>query len=157
MTKEIPLTQGQVALVDNEDYEWLMQWKWFAHRTHGGWVAGRNSEKKCGKQIWMHRLIINAPNGLQVDHKDGNGLNNTRVNLRLATHSQNQHNRGKSRINKSGYKGVSWDKSKGKWYATIYINSKQINLGRYQTPEMAAIAYDEAARKYHGEFAKTNF
>jgi hypothetical protein len=105
----------------------------------------------------MHRQILGAPPGQQVDHINGDTLDNRRVNLRLATHGQNQHNRGKYRNNKSGYKGVSWDKAAGKWRAQIKFNNKKYNLGRYHDPIEAALAYDAAAIRLHGAFARLNF
>src|ERR1043165_2122866 len=88
MTREIPLTQGYVALVDDCDYEWLSQWKWCAHVAKGG----RTAYAFRAKGIAMHRVIMNAPEGMDVDHRDHNGLNNTRANLRICTHAENQRN-----------------------------------------------------------------
>lgn len=156
--KEIPLTQGQVTLVDDEDYEWLSQWKWHASLRRYTWYA----ERACivnGKhnRIRMHRTIMDAPDHLLVDHIDRNGLNNTRSNLRLATKSQNMHNQGPSRRNRTGYKGVSWHQKYRRWFAQIKRNGKRVHLGSFTDPVEAARAYDAAARKLHGEFAWTNF
>jgi hypothetical protein len=104
----------------------------------------------------MGRAILNAPAGMIVDHRDGDGLNNQRENLRLCTHSQNMQNRRLQRNNRSGYKGVYWIKAQGVWAARITVNRVPINLGRFDTAEQAARAYDEAALKYHGEFARLN-
>lgn len=154
MVKEIELTRDKVALVDDEDYEWLNQWKWYALNLPPCWYAARTLSIPKKKMVIMHRLITNAPDGIEVDHKDNNGLNNTRDNLRFATRGQNSHNRSMSRNNTSGFKGVFMDH--GKWRARIRVNGKRISLGMYENIMDAVRAYDEAAKKYHGEFAKTN-
>lgn len=157
--KQIQLTQGKVALVDDEDYKWLSKFKWYAYynRYSGHWYAAR-SVGPTGKQItvFMHREILAATHGVLVDHKDGNGLNNHRYNLRLATTAQNQHNRGKPRNNTSGYKGVVWNKLYEKWQAQIGIGGRQKNLGYFVNLEDAARAYNVAALEHFGEFAKLN-
>ena len=155
--KEIPLTRGKVALVDDEDFEQLFQFQWYADLIRGRWyvmrIAGLRGRKR---RIYMHRDILGIPLGVEVDHKDGNGLNNQRYNLRPATHAQNLQNRGKPSSNTSGYKGVSWFKRDGKWRACIGVDGRVIHLGYYDTAEEAARAYNEAAPKYHGKFAKLN-
>jgi hypothetical protein len=155
--KKLKLSQGKVALVDDEDYEWLNQWKWFAHKDCNTYYAGR-SEKINGsrKQIWMHRAIMNTPVGLEVDHIDHNGLNNQRSNLRNCTQSQNHMNQ--SNMGKSKYKGVSFfTKKKYKQVrANICVCGSPIYLGSFLTEEEAALAYNEAAKKYFGEFALLN-
>jgi len=105
----------------------------------------------------MHRLILNPPAGITIDHINGNGLDNRRENLRLAGRGQNQCNRGKQSNNTSGFKGVTWHKNLNKWEAGISISGKRYHVGFYKTPEAAARAYDDAAKKYHGEFARLNF
>jgi hypothetical protein len=156
--KVIPLTQGQVALVDDSDYDWLMQWSWCAVKARNGgrgWYAKRG-EMKAGrvqKTIPMHRAIMDAPVGITVDHRDGNGLNNQRYNLRLATRGQQVRNRGVPSNNTSGFKGVHWASSRGKWRAQIQANGKMMNLGDYDTSDEARRVYEEAVIKYHGEFA----
>jgi HNH endonuclease/AP2 domain len=137
-----------VAMVDDEDV-WLTQWKWFARKGFTGFYGCRSK----APQIHMHREILQAPDGMDVDHKDGNGLNNVRSNLRLATRSQNQCNKPMYKTNTSGYKGVTWDKSRGQWMAKIKVGPKHINLGRFDDITDAAAAYAEAALKYHGDFA----
>ncbi len=156
--KEIQLTRGMVALVDDEDYEWLNRWRWNAHTDHNGFVYAtrHKSRRDGGGTVRMHRLIINTSEKEEIDHIDGNGLNNSRSNLRPCTHSQNAHNSGLQRNNRSGFKGVSWDSAKHRWRAEIAINRKHIFLGYFRDPIMAAYAYDDIARKYFGEFAKTN-
>lgn len=158
-TKEIPLTQGKVAIVDAADYEWLNQWKWSVSPDGRTFYARRTETSPEGKDVpvSMHRLIASAPRGVEVDHKDGNGLNNTRGNLRLATHSQNRHNSTMPSNNTSGFKGVSWHKRHRKWYAHATVNGKSKHIGHYDTPEDAARAYDAVVREIHGEFARPNF
>jgi hypothetical protein len=154
--KEIQLTQGRVALVDDADYEYLSQWKWKAYKDRYTWYARRGI--RVGfviKTIHMHRLITNAPDGLFVDHINGDGLDNRRGNLRVCTKSENGFNRGKNSNNTTGYKGVTTNK--GKYRAQIRIDGKMCGLGRYTDPVEAAKAYDRAAKKHYGEFAKLNF
>ena len=153
--KEIRLSQGKVAQVSDEWFEELNQFKW--HVLTG--YAARNTSRIFGKQkhIWMHRVIAGASSETEVDHIDCNRLNNQVENLRVCTGSQNARNRNKFSNNTSGFKGVTYHQRSGKWRARIEIEHKSIYLGYYPTPEEAARVYDEAAKKYHGEFAKLNF
>jgi len=156
--KEIQLTKGYVALVDDEDFEWLSKFKWYATLQKSGRVSAvRNLLMPCGnrKKQYMHRDLMNAPLDKFVDHIDGNALNNCRANLRLCTNAENQRNRGKNKNNITGYCGVS--KKRNGFRAQITVNRKQLYFGTYATIEEAARVYDIAAIKYHGEFAKTNF
>jgi hypothetical protein len=149
--KQIPLTQGLFAAVDDDDFEWLSQWKWSVNRCAGDLVyAARRNGRKHEK---MHRLIMGFPS-LDVDHKDGNGLNNQRDNLRIGTRSQNAVNRGPDQRNSSGFKGVSLDH--GRWRARIRIGRVLVSLGHYGTAEEAARAYDTAAIEHFGDFAYLN-
>lgn len=156
--KEIKLTRGFATLVDDEDFNVLNQHKWCAVPSGGEtFYAVRKEWNGKGKQraVWMHRLLINTPVGMFTDHIDGNGLNNQKSNLRICTNSQNQFNKGKSKRNSSGYKGVSWFKPMGKWDVRISAHKRQIHIGYFDSKEEAARAYLEAEKTHHGEFAST--
>lgn len=158
--REIPLSQGRVALVDDADFEWLSQWKWHVYsppgRTGVHALAHTTVRKNIYRKIKMHRLILGAKEGDFVDHIDGNGLNNQKSNLRFCTKSENGMNRGAPTTNSSGFKGVSWAKSKNKWEAYISLKGIRKHLGRFTTKEEAALAYNEAALIHHGSFAHLN-
>jgi hypothetical protein len=157
--KEIPLTKGCVALVDDEDYEELSKYKWYAW---GGIVsrtayAQRNIKRMDGNTtIFMHRSIVIVPHGMVIDHIDGNGLNNQRSNLRICTRSENMRNQQLHRNNTSGFKGVGWDAKRGFWKASIKIEGRQVHLGTFHDKRKAADAYDNAAELHHGIFARKN-
>lgn len=106
--------------------------------------------------IFMHRVILNTPLGYETDHSNGDGLDNRKENLRIATASQNKWNRNKYKNNTSGYKGVSWEKDRGRWRAYIILKTERIHLGYFNDKHEAARAYNAAAIKYHGEFACLN-
>ena len=155
----VPLTNGKFTVVDECD-AWVMEWKWYASKDprRGAFYARRNVRTNGKKStISLHRVITGAKPGQCVDHVDGNGLNNQRANLRLATTSQNAINRGPQRDNTSGFKGVYWYKHDGKWRAQIRVNGKGYVLGCFSDPAEAARAYDIAAMELHGEFAWLNF
>ncbi len=160
MSRTIPLSRGYVAVVDDEDYEWLSERKWFAtqDRKNVSTYAYR-TEMRNGRTryISMHRVILDAPKGMTVDHIDGNGLNNTRANLRLATVAQNTRNMKIKSGYSSRFKGVHWATRPKRWRATIHVGDKIFSLGEYRDEERAALAYDEAARHHFGEFARLNF
>jgi len=151
MSKLIPLTKGQFAIVDDADFDWLMQWRW--HVSEKGYAIRYSNRKR----IRMHRFITGVPLGEEVDHKNRNKLDNQRHNLRPATRAQQAYNRSKHKITTSPFKGVYWDKQKNKWHARIKLNRKFIHLGFFASDADAAKAYDEAAYIYFGEFAATNF
>lgn len=154
--KEIQLTQGKVALVDDEDYAHLLTIKWWADHSGGGIYYARGTIG--GKQIRMHRYILGITDPkIDVDHKDRDTLNNQRDNLRTCTRTQNNHNIPALSTNTSGYKGVSWSKGMKKWTAQIRILGKIRNLGYFDDKISAAMAYDEMAALHHGEFAILNF
>lgn len=154
--KQIPLTQGMFALVDDEDFEWLNQWKWYAKKDSATYYAVRGSRNKT---IRMHRLILGLTDkNIFADHIDHNGLNNQRSNLRKATHTQNLRNKQKTGKG-SKYLGVCRINNKGgstTYRAIISVNNTTIYLGAFRIEEDAARAYNEAAIKYSGEFANLN-
>jgi AP2 domain. len=162
--REILLTNNKIALVDDGDFETLSRFKWTAYKKRSTWYAHRTvhaSERELlggRKSISMHRFLLShlPTKGIEIDHKNRNGLDNQRENLRVATRSLNQMNCGPYKGNKSGYKGVSW-RQKGRVIAQIYINTRRVYLGRFDTPEQAARAYDAKAKELFGEFAYLNF
>lgn len=149
--KEIPLTQGYISLVDDEDYPQLIVHRW--QYLHGYAVRGYRDQK-----IYMHRVVLNAPKGLRVDHINRNPLDNRKTNLRLATVQENSRNiSGYPLKRKSQYKGVTWHKQVQKWQAQIKTGKEQIYLGLFASESDAARAYDAMARELFGEFAYLNF
>ncbi len=158
--KEIPLTQGKVAFVDDEDYELVTQFSWQAVKDPNSWYARAHvpSASPPHRKIRLHRLLLGALPGEEVDHWNGNGLDCQKLNLRLATHTQNQQGfRTKSGNCTSRYRGVIWDALRFKWRASIRANGKQVHLGRFENETEAAKAYDTAAFTHFGEFASPNF
>lgn len=156
--KEIALTKGRIALIDEEDFDDINQFKWCAARSRNHWYALRR-DYQSGKSVLMHRQLLNvvdAGTEIKVDHINNNGLDNRRFNLRLATNSQNLAN-SFSAFGKSKYKGVSPGWKSGKWRAGIKLNYISIHLGTYNSEEEAALAYDKAARDLFGEYAQLNF
>ena len=153
--KEIPLTSGKVAIVDDDMFEELSKYKWYS--SHG--YAARHSINSSGKDkyISMHRSICNTPDGMYTDHINGNIQDNRRENLRVCTKAGNQRNSKKPKNNTSGFKGVSFFRAAKKWMAYIRVNHRRIYLGYFDNPIDAARAYDRAAIELHGQFARTNF
>lgn len=147
----IPLTKGYVATIDAADahlvdgFNWRVQFvKHLAYAVTGTLQV-----------VLLHRLIMSAPDGVYVDHKSRDGLDNRRNNLRLATPAQNQHNQRTNTANRSGYKGVHFHKGGKKWWSQITVNGKRISLGLHDTPEAAHAAYCAASSAMHGEFGRT--
>ena len=159
MVKEIPLTQGKVMLVSDHRYDEMNTHSWYAWQTDGYWYAARFSKQKDGPRhiIFAHRVVVGAKSGEQVDHIDGNGLNNQDENLRICSISQNEANSNKREGATSKYKGVTWNSSTGKWKAQIQQQRHLVYLGVFEEEEAAAKAYDAAARIIFGDYAKTNF
>jgi uncharacterized protein affecting Mg2+/Co2+ transport len=153
--KQIELTQGKYAIVEDADYALLNQFKWQAKRDRNTWYAVRTVRQSGSKRtVIMHRLILQAVGSQQVDHCDGNGLNNLHSNLRFSTNAQNQYNSRIPSNNTSGFMGVSY--SCGKWQAEIMCDNRRIYIGRFESAELAAKAYDEKATSIFGEFARLN-
>jgi hypothetical protein len=155
---QIPLTKGKFALIDSGDLRRVIKHSW-CHRRGGGngkqeYAVANVKIDGAWKRVALHRFILEARPGQMVDHQDGDGLNNTRRNLRLATRGQNQHNSGP----RTGrFKGVSWSKVMGRWHAQITKDRQYHDLGYYEAEEDAARAYDDAARRLHSDFARLNF
>ncbi len=160
MMKKIELTQDQVALVDDADFDDLNQWKWHAHKDPARAIGYQfDAQRKvviAGERavLYMHRYLMNPTSDQQVDHIDGNPLNNQRSNLRLCTNQQNNRNVGKRRDNTSGHKGVTWHVKNAKWRSRIQIDGKETHLGYFDDISDAAQAYKDAAAKYFGDFAR---
>ena len=153
MTKEIELTQGQVALVDDEDYEELKQHKWCVTKDGNTFYAQRSGyfRENCNKcRVIMHREImgLSYKDGKQIDHINRDGLDNRRANLRIASQSINMHNRRMNNNNTSGHKGVWWLKRNKKWIAAIMANGKRIHLGLFNNIQDAADARKQGELKY---------
>lgn len=159
MTRRIPLSNNQFALVSDEDYERVAQFNWSYDRN--GYACRmvqvhRENGKRTRRKVMMHRFILNAPKGTEVDHANHDGLDNRRENIRTVTHAQNRHN-ARPRMNSSSqYKGVSYHKRDGNWRASIAVNGVKREIGTFRTEHAAAIAYNAAARAAWGEFAYQN-
>lgn len=146
---EIVLSNGERVMIDDEDAERVRARRW--HRSVRGYVCGNT-----GKPL-LHRFLMSANPGEQIDHINRNLSDCRKANLRRASPSQNGANRGLNKNNTSGYRGVSWDKSRKRWMAKIEVDRRQVHLGRFEIRELAALAYDAAAKRYFGEFASLNF
>jgi len=155
--KLIPLTRGKYAKVDDEDFEYLNQFKWCVQ----GKYAGRLSSRKFGKRsmILMHREILHTPNGMLTDHIDEDGLNNQKYNIRVCTSSQNAANIKMRKANTSGFRGVRLDKRAKikKWRVDIRNVCMKLYVGHFYSKEEAARAYDKKATELFGKFARLNF
>ena len=156
MTKEIKLTQGKVAIVDDEYFERLNVFKWYANRRNRIWYAQRSCSIGNGKQttICMHRVIMDTPKHMKVDHRNGDGLFNCKKNLRICTHQENKFNQQSQKNNRLGIKGVCWREDRKKYQAQIKINGKPIYLGLFNISGDADSAYRIAEEKYFGAFTR---
>lgn len=166
--KEIILSNGMTVLVDEEDYLILNNYKWHARKAHNNtnsYYAVRTVPHPMGakyannktkrKLIQMHRELLNFPSNKEVDHINGNTLDNRKINLRPCTHAENLRNSKLNKRNKTGFRGVR--NIKGIWYARIKFNGKEYNKGGFISLEKAARAYDDLARTYFGNFVRLNF
>lgn len=159
--RRIRMSGPKYAKVDPDDYKQLRKYEWFTKKETNSFYTFRNGgRKKAGGKsiIYMHRIILEVPKAMVVDHINNDGMDNRSANLRPATRAQNSYNRKKlSRQCTSKYKGICWNKTASKWQAAISFNKNIIYLGIFNNEIDAAKAYDEAAKKYHGEFACLNF
>ena len=152
----VPLTQGYEAIIDAADAEAVKAWDWYAKMNGGTTYAVRTCrEGQRQRTVMLHRFLLGGQSGPHVDHRDGDGLNNRRNNLRSATCQQNQHNAKRRADNKSGVKGVTWDCKAKKWRAGIRKNGLRLHLGFFESIVDAATAYAAASTKIHGEFGRT--
>lgn len=155
--REIPLTQGQVAIVDETNYRALAAYKWYAYWSPSNktYYARRNQTEKGGKRVTvlMHRVVLSAQAGKEIDHINGNGTDNRKTNLRVATCSQNCQNQTAKASNKCGFKGVCLHPRNRNWVAKIMREGRSYHIGVFDTPEEASAAYAEAAKRLHGDFA----
>jgi hypothetical protein len=153
----VPLTRGKFAVIDVEDADLVLAYNWSAKFVEGKWYARRNlpRDQRPGT-ILMHRFILGTPPRMLTDHVDGDGLNNRRGNLRIATPAQNNANQRLHRTNTSGYKGVVWSKELGRWHVRVGAGGRRVHVGYFETRDEAARAYDRVAREIYGEFARPN-
>jgi hypothetical protein len=152
----VPLTKGYTAIIDAADIHLVDAWNWCvdvrvhtSYAVRGNWNGGKQS------LIYMHRLIMSEPDGLHIDHIDGNGLRNMRSNMRISTKSQNGQNQVIGLGNSSGFKGATWHSQRGKWMAQIVLRGERHYLGLHPTAESAHAAYCEASARLHGKFGRT--
>lgn len=154
--KIMPLTQGKVAIVDDEDYEFLSKWKWQVHKSGGGNIYAVRTINNKGSKCWMHRLIIEAKKGQLVDHINHDGLDNRQENLRICTPSQNKMNQNPVKNWRGLPKGVTKNKHNGRFKVKLSLNGKGYYFGTFDDLEDAAIMYDVAAQFFFGEYAGCN-
>lgn len=155
--KEIPLNQGKVALVDDEDFEYLSQWKWTYNPNGGGYASRTDRSGEKQRTVLMHKQLIQTENGYQVDHINRNRLDNRKSNLRICTPGQNARNATKRKDGiTSKFKGVYFNNRNSKYTAAIQINGKRHHLGYYDEELDAAYYYNQKALEFHKEFAVLN-
>lgn len=152
--RNIQLTQNKMCIVDNADYDLLSKYKWNYHQGY----PSRNKRVSVNKRItWrIYNELLGKQIGMDIDHINGNTLDNRRCNLRICRHAQNSYNQILPKNNTSGYKGVTWYKRYNKWLAQTLVDGKRKNLGYFNNKLDAAKAYNEAAIKYFGKFARIN-
>lgn len=150
---KIPLTLGLSTLIERSDYDYVGRFKWCAQWNWKSFIVKRH---KDGKVVSLHREIMGNPEGMVIDHINGNTLDNRRCNLRIATQTQNQRNEKLRKNNTSGFKGVHYSRLLKKWIASIQDGPTTAYLGAFSTPELAAEAYDLAATLKDPEFCSTN-
>jgi len=153
MMKNISLSQGKMAFVDEQDVDFLNQWKWTYRAGKGTGYAYR---KERQKDVYMHRAILDPPLDMEVDHINGNGIDNRRCNLRICTHKENGRNQHKRMLTTSRYQGVCWNERLHYWVARIVKDGLDYWLGCFESEEEAAIAYNQKAVILHGKFASLN-
>lgn len=147
-------------MVDDEDYEFLSQWKWAYDRSVGYAVSNRPTKdvrRGMSRKMYMHRMVLNTPDEYLTDHINGNRLDNTRSNLRICSQHENTYNSSSHKKTSSNYKGVHWFKAYNRWQAYINFNGNRTNIGYFDSEEEAARAYDAEAFEKFGRFAKLNF
>jgi len=152
---KIKTTQKKYFTIDERDFKKISQFRWYAVFDGYNWYVAttiRVGNKR--RLLKIHTLIMNTPRGMEVDHKDNNGLNNSRSNLRVCTHQKNCLNRRNRKDNSSGFKGVSWSIRNKKWVARIQVNGKRFNLGYFNSKEKANEIYIKNSKKYHKEYSK---
>lgn len=158
--RRIELAGGDFTLVDDSDFDALNKWKWYRGGGKKGYPARslRIKEKGIVKKttLFMHRAIMCPPKGMVVDHKNGDVLDNQRINLRVCTYQQNEYNKSSTKRGTSRYKGVSWNTEIGKWVVLIRLQGKDKYLGAFISEETAALAYNKEAEANHGEFVRLN-
>ena len=152
--QKIQLTQGKIAIVDDQDFEWLSRWKWCYCKGYAVRKAPKGSPRVI---LHMHRVIAETPMGMFTDHINGNGLDNRRSNLRNATYRQSAANVRKQKDRSSKYKGVTWYAPLSKWKSHIRTQGTEIHLGYFDDEKEAGYIYDQVAISFHGEFARCNF
>ena len=153
--KEIKLTTGQCAIVDGKDFEWLNQWKWYAVKTKYQFYAGRTLIL-VGEQTmqFMHRLILSAEKGEEVDHINRNSLDNRRENIKICTRSEN--NRNRQVFGTSKYRGVCWNKGSKKWASYLVTEYEKFYLGLFKEEKDASDAFNKKYKEIHGKMPPKN-